>query len=249
MIGDKVMIDKKTMIDRIYQQLAIDYNCQPNDFLKDGIIFTEAIDNKDRRPFPWRTPRLEMISMGKVVVVNASTDILLYIIEQLKDKTRDEVFCMPFVYGISPYYLPDIERLRALNRPSGYEYELVEQTNIPNLFQYEGFRNAISYDVNRPRPDMLVALARFKNNIVGMAGASKDCKNMWQIGVDVLAQHRGNGLATALVNMLAIEVLNRGFIPYYATDSTNVLSQRVAIKSGFIPTWVHTYKTRFDGFI
>lgn len=243
------MIDKSIMMERVYQQLAIDYNCQPSDFLKNGIILTEAKDNIDRRPFPWRTPRLEMISMGNSVVVNASVDILPYIREQLKDKSRDEVFTMPFVYGISPYYLPDLERINPLNRSSEYEYELVERPNISNLYEYEDFRNAISYDLNRPRPDMLVAVAKYGDNIVGMAGASADCKTMWQIGVDVLARHRGYGLATALVNMLMIEVLCRGFIPYYATDSTNVLSQRVAIKSGFIPSWVHTYKTRGESFI
>jgi hypothetical protein len=36
------MINKKSMMDCVYHQLAIDYNCSPDDFLKDGLIFTEA---------------------------------------------------------------------------------------------------------------------------------------------------------------------------------------------------------------
>lgn len=91
------MISKKNMMDCVYQQLAIDYNCSPDDFLKDGVIFTEAKENKDRRPFPWRTPRLEMVTMGNSVIINASGNALPYVQEQLKGKMRDKAFCMPFV--------------------------------------------------------------------------------------------------------------------------------------------------------
>lgn len=243
------MINKKHMMDCVYQQLAIDYNCSPDDFLKDGLIFTEAKENKDRRPFPWRTPRLEMVTMGNSVVINASGDVLPYVKEQLKGKTRDEAFCMPFVYGISPYFLPDIGKVSPLISPDGFEYEMVERHSIHKLYDNDGFHNALSYDTNNPRPNVLVTLARYKDEIVGMAGASADCKTMWQIGVDVLLPYRGKGLAAELVNMLTLEILNRGYIPYYATDGSNVMSKRVATRAGYIPAWVHTYKTRFDGLI
>jgi hypothetical protein len=57
------MINKKSMVECVYNQLAIDYNCEPDDFLKDGLIFTVARKNEGRRSFPFVTPRLEMISM------------------------------------------------------------------------------------------------------------------------------------------------------------------------------------------
>ncbi len=62
--GSKIMIDKRDMMDCVYKQLAIDYNCTPEDFQKDELIFTEAKENEDRRPYPFLTPRLEMITMG-----------------------------------------------------------------------------------------------------------------------------------------------------------------------------------------
>lgn len=241
------MITKKMMLDCVYHQLSIDYNCSPGDFQKDGLIITEAIDHIDRRPFPWRSPRLEMVAFGHSVVINASGDILPYIREQLEGKTRDEVFYMPFVYGISPYFLPDIGKIPKLLCPVGFEYELVENHQIQKLYDHVGFDYALSYDVNRLRPDMLVALARYKDEIVGMAGASADCKTMWQIGVDVLPSYRGRGLAAALVNMLTLEVLNRGYIPYYGTSGSNVVSQHVAVRAGYVPVWAHCYRTRLDG--
>lgn len=63
-------------MDCVYQQLAIDYNCSSNDFLKDGLIFTEARENQGRRNFPFVTPRLEMISFGHSIIINVSSDIL-----------------------------------------------------------------------------------------------------------------------------------------------------------------------------
>ncbi|MFC5452366.1 GNAT family N-acetyltransferase [Paenibacillus aestuarii] len=241
------MINKKIMMESVYSQLAIDYNCSPDDFLKDGFIFTEASENKDRRPFPWVTPRIEIVTSGRSVVINASRDILPYIREQLEGKTRYEALCMPFVYGISPYFLSDIGKISPMINPDGFEYEIVERSSIKKLYDIAGFRNALQYDENHPRPDVLVTLARSNCEIVGIAGASADCKTMWQIGVDVLPPYRGKGLAVSLVNMLTLEILRRGYIPYYGTDGSNVVSQQVAVRAGYIPAWAHCYKTRLDG--
>lgn len=95
---------------------------------------------------------------------------------------------------------------------------------------------------------MLVTLAKYKGEVVGIASASDDCKTMWQIGVDVLLPYRGNGLAAVLVNMLTLEILNRGYIPYYSTDCSNVISQHVAVRAGYIPAWSHCFRTRIDSF-
>jgi GNAT superfamily N-acetyltransferase len=243
------MINKKIMMDSVLNQLAIDYSCSIDDFLKDGFIFTEARENEGRRAFPWFTPRLEMVTMGNGVVINASEDILPCIRKQLEGKTRFEAFCMPFVYGINPYYLPDIDKIAPLNKPEGFEYEKVEKQDIHKLYEINDFHYAIQYDVNSPRPEMLVVLAKYKDKIVGMAGASADCKTMWQIGVDVLQPFRGKGLATALVNMLTLEILKRGYIPYYSTDCSNVISQHVAVQAGYYPAWSHSFRMRLNGLL
>ena len=33
---------KQEMMATVYRQLALDYNCQPEDFTRSGILFTEA---------------------------------------------------------------------------------------------------------------------------------------------------------------------------------------------------------------
>ena len=242
------MIDRKTMMDHIYDQLAIDYNCSPDDFLKDGLIFTEARQNEGRRPFPWVTPRLEIISFGNGAVINASADILPLLYEQAEGKTRDAAFLAPFIYGPNLYFLPDLSRISPIDKPDGFVYELVEEHDIHKLYAFADFGYVLHYEGNSSFPEMLVALAKQDDTIVGMAGAHAGCKALRSINVDVLPLYRGRGLAAALVNILTLEILHRGYVPYYFTSESNVQSMRTAVRAGYLPAWVHSYKTRLNDF-
>lgn len=233
----------------VQSQLATDLNCTPEDLNgeKDSFVFTEARDNPGRRPFTRSEQHFDMLSMGKTIVVSASPNILDIVKPLLYGKNRDEAFSMPFVYGHSLYYLPDLAHIKPLTSPEGFVYEMVERNDIPELYQYEGFHNAIQYDPNHPRPDILAVLAKKDGKIVGMAGASNDCAMMWQVGIDVLPEYRNYGLAAYLVNWLTLEILDRGYVPYYSTACSNISSQRVAHRAGYFPAWVCAYKGQFDG--
>ena len=239
---------KQEMHHVIQSQLAIDLNCTPADLNgeKDSFIFTESRENPSRRPFPRNEQHFEMLSMGQSIIVSASPAVLDIVKPLLKGKSRDEAFSMPFVYGQSLYYLPDLDRITKIPPPDGFDYQLVEQPDIPPLYQFDGFHNAVQYDVKHPRPDVLVALAKKNGQIAGMAGASADCEKMWQIGMDVLPEHRNLGLAAYLVNWLTHEILERAYVPYYGTSSANIASQRVAHRVGFAPAWVCVYKGNFE---
>jgi predicted GNAT family acetyltransferase len=93
----------------------------------------------------------------------------------------------------------------------------------------------------------MATLAKKDGRIVGIAGASDDCAKMWQVGVDVLPEFRNFGLAAHLVNRLTLEILKRGFIPYYGTSESHIASQRVAHRAGYYPAWICAYKGKFDG--
>jgi hypothetical protein len=184
----------------VQSQLATDLNCTINDLNgeKDSFVFIQAQDNPGRRPFPRIKQHFDMLSMGKSIIVSASPDILQVVKPLLEGKDRDEAFGMPFVYGHSLYYLADLEQIKPLSPPDGFNYEMVERDDIPVLYQHEGFRNTVQYDTNHPRPDILVTLAKKEGNIVGMAGASEDCAMMWQVGMDILPEYRNCGLAAYL---------------------------------------------------
>lgn len=235
-------MNKQEMMSIVYNQLAIDYNCKPEDFNKDGVIFTIAEKQTGRREMPFVTPRLEVITMGKSTIVNVSKNIMSYAKRKLEGKSSYDILTSKIVYGVNPYYLPDIENLKEIENNS-FQFELIDK-NIQSLYVNKYFHNALQYNVDSKRPEVLAAVAYDKNNLVGIACASADSKAMWQIGVDVLSNYRGNGIAVKLVNMLTIETINRGIVPYYTTDCANINSQKLAIKSGYIPAWTHSFKMR-----
>ncbi len=63
--------------------------------------------------------------------------------------------------------------------------------------------------------------------------------------LDVLPEYRRRGVASALTGKLALEILERGKVPFYCCAWSNIKSARNAIKSGFRPAWVElTVKSR-----
>ena len=240
-----IKITSSEMQHMVKSQLAIDLNCSPDDFSRDGIVFCEAKENPGRRPFPRGERHIEMYTMGNAVIVSATPDILPFLREQLDGKSREEAFDMPFVYGQGIYHLPDIEKITPIPAPDGVEIVMVAQPDIPKLYIHKGFPYAIWYEPHI-RPETLVTVAYVDGVVAGMAGAGDDCEMMWQIGINILPEYRGRGIAAALTNRLAIGILEQGKIPYYGAATSNIASLRVAQRAGFRPAWACIYRGRFD---
>lgn len=68
-----------------------------------------------------------------------------------------------------------------------------------------------------------------------------------KVRVDVLPEYRNSGMGTYLVAKLTGELLKRDMVPFYSASVTNIGSQMVAARCGYIPAWVDTYGTVLDG--
>ena len=134
---------------------------------------------------------------------------------------------------MAEYFLPDVNALRPLD--CSYELRILTQEDFSELYLPE-WSNALCE--KRKVLDVLGVGAYDGERLVGLAGCSADCDTMWQIGIDVLPEYRRRGIASALTSRLAIEILNRGKVPFYCAAWCNVKSVRNAIKSGFRPAWV-----------
>lgn len=124
---------------------------------------------------------------------------------------------------------------------------MIQREDVVSLFDVTRFNEAIIYDTNLPWQTDLAVLAKQDGEIVGVAGASKICAKLWQIGIEVLPNYRNLGLASYLVNKLTIEILERGEIPSYDVISSNLASQRVAHRLGYFPAWVTDWRCNFEG--
>lgn len=127
--------------------------------------------------------------------------------------------------------------------------------------QFERFRgdkrysNALGFSVTRPDVLVLAAYPVDENaskapdapaagesapalaDPIAMVGLSDDSPIMRQIGIDVLPAFRGAGIASALVRDAARLTLAEGYLPFYGTSPSHMLSQRVAMNAGLVPTW------------
>lgn len=236
-------MNKTEMMQIVYNQLAIDYNCNCEDFCNDEIIFTEAIKLDGRRALPFIEPRLEIVTFGRGLIINSSSSIIRYVKNEFRNKSKLEIINSSLVKSFNPYYLPDIENFKCVNNDF-CKYEIINTDEIIDYYKFKNLHNALQYDKNSKRPEVLGIVAYKNSNLAGIACASKDSNTMWQIGVDVVAEYRGNGVAVALVNKLAEECFKRNVVPYYTTDIGNINSQKIAIRSGFIPAWSHCFRTR-----
>lgn len=106
---------------------------------------------------------------------------------------------------------------------------------IPQFRDDDRFEDA--YGFCDTAPDMLGVAALRDRKILGMAGVSADSPYLWQIGINVLPEARGQGVAAMLVALIRNDVLSAGRLPYYGTSISHLESQRVALRAGFLPGW------------
>ncbi len=96
------MITKQEMLDTVKKQLAVDYNCNTDDFNRDGIAFTKAVKLEGRRKVPFLTPRCEVITMGSGIIVNASADVLNFAKKKIEwQNTQRGAECTVFIGFLS----------------------------------------------------------------------------------------------------------------------------------------------------
>ena len=127
--------------------------------------------------------------------------------------------------------------------------DLLDAEQIERFRGDKRYSNALGFSVTRP--DVLVLAAYAVDGAgdtegagipanadpVAMVGMSDDSPIMRQIGIDVLPAFRGAGIASALVRDAARLTLAEGYLPFYGTSPSHMLSQRVAMNAGLVPTW------------
>ena len=127
--------------------------------------------------------------------------------------------------------------------------DLLSEEQIESFRGDKRYSNALGF--SERRPDVLVLAAYAVDGAgdtegagipanadpVAMVGMSDDSPIMRQIGIDVLPAFRGAGIASALVRDAARLTLAEGYLPFYGTSPSHMLSQRVAMNAGLVPTW------------
>ena len=243
----EMRLTNENIVQIAMQQSAIDANCNVDDFSRTDNVIVISKENVSARRYLKLPHICNLISYGNNIVATISEEYEHIVREYIDKYPLEHCFETPNLHILNDafqktgyrvcfmaeYFLPDVQLLRAL--PCNYKLKLLSAKDFGDLYT-EQWSNALCED--RKELDVLGVGAYHNENLIGLAACSADCETMWQIGVDVLPEYRRKGVASALTSRLAIEILERGKIPFYCCSWSNLKSAKNAIKSGFRPAWV-----------
>ncbi len=228
------------------EQSAVDFGCSPEDFLSSEHKITLSRKNDKARKYLELPFACDMVSYGNNVVAQTSAELTEPVRDYVTKYSAAHCFETPNIHVLdemllphglkvcfmAEYFLPDVEKMRVF--PCKYETRFLDASDFRELYLPE-WSNALCK--KRRELDVLGVGAYDGGRLVGLAGCSADCENMYQIGIDVLPEYRRQGVAAALTSRLADEILKRGKVPFYCAAWCNLKSVRNAVKCGFVPAW------------
>jgi len=228
-------------------QSAVDLCAEPHDFEKSENVVVTSHENEGARRYLKLPFSCQLVTYGNNVVASVSPEFCEITENYINKYPMEHLFETPHLHILNDalmkkgqkicfmaeYFLPDVRALCALDCP--YKLRLLAPIDFADLYLPE-WSNALCE--KRKHLDVLGVGAYDGERLIGLAGCSDDCDTMWQIGIDVLPEYRRQGIASALTSRLAVEILNRGKVPFYCAAWCNIKSVRNAIRSGFRPAWM-----------
>lgn len=191
---------------------------------------------------------VKIIGINNATIVSASKNLLPIVKREFKGKCRDMIFECPLSYGQTIFYIPNFKECKKLKSKMfdcKYYFNTQEIEKLENL---ESFENSITFNDNNECISKIAYVAYDKGKIVGCAGAIELYDGIYEMGIDVLPEYRNKGLATILTTNLRLKIQDMGIIPVWRSSITNIGSQSVAQKSGFVPYYISSFGTIGDGF-
>ena len=232
------------------RQSAVDCSCSAEDFRRPENVIVPAGVSEGMSRYMEVPPVCTLISYGANVVASCREELLPDVADYVNSqRTIYRGFETPAIYDLNrilekagarvswmhSFFLPDPDLVFGADLPCAFETREMHPADFANLYLPE-WSNALSFD--RKELDTLGIGAFDGDRLIGMAGCSADCPDMWQIGIDVLPEYRRKGIASALTNRLARMIFEREKIPFYAAAWSNIRSIRNGLRSGFVPAWV-----------
>lgn len=246
-------ITEKQIRELFAGQMQIDYCCNQELLCSTSNEYTIRELKEGRRRFKKDDAILKVLCINGKCIFSGRKEILEACKETFKDLNGAWISQYKYLYWLDDlllehkyfledlhhYYLPLGQELLSENDMNAlkqeYEIRWYEQEEIEQFRGDARFVHAYSYLPDAP--DVLGVAVLKDGEILGMAGASADSDIMWQIGIDVMPESKGCNLGPFLTILLKREILRRGKIPYYGTVESHIQSQKVAVKSGFLPCW------------
>lgn len=233
-------------------QFALDYHCKPEDFFNSDTLVTEFALHPHARKRA-ENGILSILSYHGKLVITSAPELKTWCEETLAkhisaqwgfeagslisiDRKLSE-----YGYGINQAHIffaprfpvPNAEYpVKILGKEEITALESDERIDEAFLFEdyIEDVLGAACYDVN--------------GELLAVSGATANSDLMWEIGVNSFAE--GKGYAKATLAALTNEILKLGKVPFYGTALSHLASQNLALRVGFVPTFVELTTTKLN---
>lgn len=243
-------IDVKEILE---QQLAIDYDCSIEEVRSSEHVFRPMKWNEGARPIGEEGMGFRLAVYNEKYIIMADEETLNWCKENLAGKEA-EWMSMPHrlialneqlnkvgqkLVDAHHFYIPGKTKIEV---ECPYELKVYNQEEILQFKGDNRFDEAFLFDENMP--DMIGVAAVENGVLLGMAGATCDAPEMWQLGINVMEEGKGKGIGSMLVAALKNEVEKAGKVPFYSTAESHIKSQKVAIQTGFIPAFFEIFSEK-----
>ncbi len=234
------------MNDILARQLAIDFCCTAGEVRSRENVFSVYTPLPGRRIFKEGECFLKIAAVNGKLLFTGKEEIVSAVKErcasergawfmEYKRLRELEEALLPFGCGIGqvhPFYIA--EEKTAVDT-GNYEIRVYRGDELE---QFRGDPRLDEAFLFAESPKDETGIAAWKDGqLLGMAGASSDSPDMWQIGINVMPEAEGRGIGSMLVALLRNDILNSGRLPFYGTALSHIASQNVAAKAGFRPAW------------
>lgn len=236
----------------VYEALAIDYGCNPEDFTKKQFLVIKNENRPGRRQYQTEPAAFSLCANGTSVIIMCDERYYDWAIENFSEGSPEWIFEFPNLAKIEKklnedglciadaheFYLPLVDFPKAAV-PDNIEIKWYDREEILQFKDKAIGKEA--YAFNERYPDMLGVSASLDGELVAMAGASRDWQSVWQIGIRVEEKAEGKGIGTLLTSLLKEKLISMDIVPFYGTAVSHMSSQNVARRAGFYPAWAELY--------
>lgn len=248
-------MNKNQIENTLWQALALDYNCLPEDFVTPTKKVAENILVPGRRMYQPEPAAFSLVSNGRSAIISCKRELMPFMEEFLKNEMPEWISDFRVLLKVEKelnkfgqtirdmhaFYLPLSDFPKA-EVPGDISITWYGEQEIMQFKDREEFHHALGF--NERFPDMLAVSASINGEIVAMAGASRDWEKLWQIGINVLPAGEGRSLGAILTCLLKEKLLDIGIVPFYGTAVSHFASQNVARKAGFYPAWMEAFSSQ-----
>ena len=256
--GANTILNQSDIDEIIRATLAAETGAMPADFQASNVQISEMESdrqtNRFHRRFGETDPAFKAVTTGVGGVVSASGQWVEAIRAIYDGVERDQIFepahmgqvadlagkSGVMIFGPYPRFIAYPETIATGHIRKVPTVELLEG-DPGDRFDLSDWPFALTPNRQASRPVKAVSIARNGSKLIGLASITADSAQLWQIGLDVVDDHRGKGVGTALTLALAKFALDSDAVPYYGATAANIPSIRTAISAGLKLAWMEVF--------